>query len=107
MVFALTGPCHFFFFVFVNMGPYESQSFKTLHLHQITFEFFQFFSELYSQWSSHKYCFALLKFLSLRFFTFFFVFVNMGPDWSQNVKMPLLPQFTFESFQTFPEILSF
>ncbi len=32
-----------FFFVFVNMGPYESQNFKTLLLLQISFESFQIF----------------------------------------------------------------
>ncbi len=31
----------------------------------------------------------------------FFVFVNMGPYRSQNFKMLLLPQITFESFQNF------
>ncbi len=51
-----------FFFVFINMGPYGSQNFKTLLLPQITFEFFQAFSEFSSQWSSQKYCFGFLKF---------------------------------------------
>ena len=31
------------FFVLVNMGPYGSQNFKTLFLHQIPFESFQTF----------------------------------------------------------------
>ncbi len=35
---------HVFFFLFVNMGLYVSQNFKTLLLHQITFESFQPFS---------------------------------------------------------------
>ena len=37
-----------FFFVFLNMGPYGSQDFKTLLLHQISFESFQTFSEFSS-----------------------------------------------------------
>ncbi len=50
------------FFVFVNMGTYGSQNFKTLLLPQITFESFQTLSEISSQWSSQKYCFGFLKF---------------------------------------------
>ncbi len=51
-----------FLFVFVNMGSYGSQNFKTLLLPQITFESFQTFSEFSSQWSWQKYCFGFLKF---------------------------------------------
>ncbi len=61
-----------FFFDFVNMGPYGSQNFKTLLLFKIfqndskgfkiSFESFQTFSEISSQWSSQKYCFGFLKF---------------------------------------------
>ncbi len=40
------------------------------------------------------------------FHDFFFVFVNMGPYWSQNFKTPLLPQNNFESFEAFPEFPS-
>ncbi len=40
-----------FFFIFVNMGPYGSQNFKTLLLPQIIFESFQTFSEFSSHWS--------------------------------------------------------
>ncbi len=50
------------FFIFVNMGPYGSQNFKTLLLPQITFESFQPFPEFSSQWSSQRYCFGFLKF---------------------------------------------
>ena len=42
----------------------------------------------------------------LGFFTNIFVFVNMGPYWSKNVKTLLLPHITFESFQTFSEFSS-
>ncbi len=57
-----------FFFVFVNMGPYWSQNFKTLLLPQINFESFQpvfiflffFFLLFSSQWSSQKFCFGFL-----------------------------------------------
>ncbi len=41
----------FYEFVFVNMWLYGSQNFKTLLLPQITFESFQTFSEICSQWS--------------------------------------------------------
>ncbi len=64
--------CHFWkkfffeflgiFFVFVNMGPYGSQNFKTLLLPQITLESFQTVSESSSLWSSQKCCFGFLKF---------------------------------------------
>ncbi len=37
------------FFVFVNMGPYGSQNFKTLLLPQIIFESFQTFSQFSSR----------------------------------------------------------
>ncbi len=51
-----------FFFLFINMGPYGNQNFKTLFLPQITFEYFQPFPEFSSQFSTQKYCFGLLKF---------------------------------------------
>ena len=50
------------FFVFFNMGPYGSQNFKMLLLPQVTCQCFQFFSEVYSEWSWQKYCFRFLKF---------------------------------------------
>ena len=40
------------FFVFVNMGPYGRQNFKTLLIPQITFESFQTISEFSFQLSS-------------------------------------------------------
>ncbi len=49
-------------FVFVNMGPYGSQNFKTLLLPHITFELFQTFLNFLSQGSSQKYFFGFLKF---------------------------------------------
>ncbi len=59
----------FFFFVFVNMGPYGSTNFKTLLLPQITFECFQLLLNfLFS--GDHKG--TVLEILSLRFFTMFF-----------------------------------
>ncbi len=39
-------------------------------------------------------------FFFLFFRIFFFVFVNMGPYGSQNFKTLILPQISFESFQT-------
>ncbi len=96
------------YFVFGNMGPYGSENFKTQLLPQITFESFQTFSEISSQLSSQKYCFGFLTFWVLDF-SFFFVFVklNMGPYGRQNFKTLLLPQITFESFQTFSEFSSY
>ncbi len=61
----------FFFFVFVNMGPYGSQNFKRLLLPQITFESFQTLSEISSQWSSQKFCFGFWNFEFLIFYDFF------------------------------------
>ncbi len=55
----------FFFlrtFVFVNMGPYSSENFKTLLLLKIAAECSQSFFEFSTQWSSQKYCFGFLKF---------------------------------------------
>ncbi len=60
-------------FVFVNMGPYLSENFKTLLLPQITFKYFHTFSEIFSQWSSQKYCFEFLKFE--------FPIFNQFPNW--------------------------
>ena len=40
-----------YFFVFVNMGPYGSETFKTLFVLQIAAESFQTFPEFSSQWS--------------------------------------------------------
>ncbi len=44
-----------FFFVFVNMGPYGRENFKTLLLLQIAAESFQTLPEFSSQWSSQNY----------------------------------------------------
>ena len=65
---------------------------------QITFESFQTFSKFSSQLSSIKYCFGVLKlwvFDCSRVFS-----INMGPYGSQHFKTLLLPQNTFEVFQT-------
>ncbi len=83
------------FFVFVNMGPYGSKTFKTLLLPQKAFESFQTFLEFSSQWCSQKYCFGFLKFWVYDLSWIFFVFVNMGLYGSQNFKTLLLPQITF------------
>ncbi len=57
-------------------------------------------------WSSQKYCFGFFNFWVFDFSGLFFGFVNMGPYRSQNFKTLLLPQITFESFQTFSEFSS-
>ena len=47
------------------------------------------------------------SFLHLHYKTVaFFVFVNMGPYGSENLKMRLLLQIAAERFQTFPEFSS-
>ncbi len=95
------------FFVFVNIGLYGSKNFKTLLLPQITFESFQTFSEISSQLSTLKECFGFLKFLVYDFSRFFFSFSSTwDPNGSKNFKTLLLPQITFEFFQTFSEIYS-
>ncbi len=96
----------FWFFIFVNMGPYGSKTFKTLLLPQIAFESCLTFSEISSQWSSQKYCFGFVKFWVYDFSGIFFIFVKHETLWETNFKMLLLPQITFESFQTFPEFSS-
>ncbi len=93
-------------FVFVNMGPYGRQNFKTLLLPQISFESFQTFSEISSQWSSQEYCFGFLKFWVFDFSGILFVFVNMVPYGIQNFKTLLFPQITFDFFLTSPEFSS-
>ena len=55
----------------------------------------------------HKSTVLDFEILSFWFFTiFFFVFINVGPYGSQNFRTLLLPQITFESFQTFSEFSS-
>ena len=64
--------------------------------------FWNFFSVVHT-----KGMFWIFEIFSIRFFTiFFFIFVNMGPYGSHNFKTLLLPQITFESFQTFSEFSS-
>ncbi len=65
------------FVVFVKMGPHGSKKFKTLLPLQIAAESFQTSPEISSQWSSQKCCLSNFKILSLRFFTNFFLFVNI------------------------------
>ncbi len=63
---------------------------------------FKFFSKFAPEWSLKKYSFGCLKFRVYFFFLrFVFIFVNMGPYESQNLKRLLLPQITFESFPIF------
>ncbi len=73
-IFRISG---FFFFVFVNMGPYGSQNFKMLLL-QITFESFHFFLLSGPQKST------VLDFwtLSLWFFTILTFFVSFSLTWN-------------------------
>ncbi len=147
-----------FFFIFVNMGPYRSQDFKTPLLLQIAVGSFQTFFWIFFPNGPHKTTFGILVILKIeiltnfcsfsltwnpkgvkiseRYFSYksqpkafklllnfypngphkitfgifeiliFFVSLNMGTSGSQNFKTLLLPQISFESFQTFSEFSS-
>ncbi len=62
------------FFVFVNMGPYGSQNFKTLLLPQISFESFQTFFWNFFSVVLTKVLFWIFEIWSFRFFNEFFIF---------------------------------
>ncbi len=49
---------------------------------------------------------GFLKFWQLKFYPFFFVFVNIGPNGSENFKTLHLQQIAAKSFQTCPEFCS-
>ena len=95
-----------YFSLSLTWDPIGAKILKRYSLPQITFESFQSFSEISSQLSTQKYCLGFLTFWVYDFSLFFFLFVNMGPCQSKNFKMLLLPQITFESFQTFSEFSS-
>ena len=94
----------FFFFVFVNMGPYGSPDFKTLLLLQITAFFLNFLPN-----GPHKTTFGIFKILINEIFTIFFPFSlrwdPMGVKMSHPLELLLL-QITAKSFQTSPEFSS-
>ncbi len=78
--------CLGIFFVFGKMEPYASKNFKTLLL-QIAAETFQTSPEYSSQWSSQNTTFGIFKILKIEILMiFFFAFVNMGPNRSENFK---------------------
>ena len=68
------------------MGPYGSQNFMTLLLPQITFEYFQFFSEFSSQLSLQKYSFEFFEFLSFVIFNHFSKFTIVSYGETKNLK---------------------
>ncbi len=88
------------------MGPYGRQTFKMLLLPQISFESFQTFSEISSQWSSQKYCFGFLKFWVFDFSGILFVFVNIGPKWERKLQNATLPSNHFWILSNFSEFYS-
>ncbi len=80
-----------FFFLFLNMGPYGSENFKTLLLLQIVAKSFQTFPEFSYQWSSQNYFWDFWNFENWNFNNIFF-FINMGPYGSKYFKTLLLLQ---------------
>ncbi len=71
------------FFIFVNMGPYESENFKTL-LFELQFFFNQTFTT-YSLWqSSQNLLIKTWKFQVWIFFKMIEIFLNMRPYGSEN-----------------------
>ena len=60
------------------MGPYGSETFKTLLL-QIAAKSFQTFPEFASQWSSQNYAWDFLNFEFLIFLTIFFSKISNSP----------------------------
>ncbi len=62
--------------------------------------------EFSSQWVSQKYVWDFWNFENWNFNIFVFVFVNMGPNGSENFKTLLLLQIAPQSFQTCPEFSS-
>ncbi len=71
-----------FFFVFLNMGPYRNENFKTLLILQIATESFQTFPEFSSQQSSQNYFWDFLNFQFLILNDFFFKFQILKPKTS-------------------------
>ncbi len=87
------------FFIFVDMGPYGSENFKTLLL-QIAAETFQFFLNSLPI-GPHKTMFGIYEMLKIKILTIlFFHFVNMAPSGNENFKALLLIQIAGKSFQT-------
>ncbi len=86
------------------MGPYGSKIFKTLLLPQIAFESCQLFLKFLLS-GPHKS--TVLDFFKFWVYDFsqFFVSINMRLYGSQTFKT-LLPEMTFESFESFSEYSS-
>ncbi len=88
-----------FLFVFVNMGPYGTKNFTTLLLLQIAAESFQAFPYFLPN-GPHKNTFGIFDILKIENLTNLFVFVNMGPNGSENFKTLLLLQIAAKSFNS-------
>ncbi len=91
-----------FFFVLFNMWPYGSQKFQNATPPSNHFWMFSNFFWIFCSVVLTKVPFCIFEILRFWFFTTFFR-VNMGPYGSQNFKTLLLPQITFEFFQSFPD----
>ena len=89
-----------FFFVFVNIGPYGRQNFKTLLLLQKAARSFQTFPEVSSQRFSQNYIWDFWNFGNWNFNDFFFVFLNMGSNESDSFKTLLLLHIATKCFHT-------
>ncbi len=81
----------YFFFFFVNIGPYESKRFKTLLLLQITTKIFKPFLNFLPN-GPHKTTFGIFDILKIEILTiYFFVFVNMGSNRGKTIQNALPP----------------
>ncbi len=88
-----------FLFFFVNMGPFGSESFKTLLL-QIPAEVFKPFLKFLPH-GPHKNTFGIFEILKIEILIiFFFFFINVGPNARVNFKTLLLLQIAAKSFKT-------
>ena len=86
-------------FVFFTMGPNGSENFRTPLLQQIAAEsVFKLFLNFLSN-GPHKTMFGIFEILKIEILTIcFFVFFNMGPNGSENLKTILLLQMAAKCF---------
>ena len=94
-----------FFFVFVNMGPFSSQNFKTLLLRQLSFESFQTFSEFFFSVLLTKVLFLIFKITSF-FFQHFLPFRQRGTLLEPKLQNDTPPSDDFWIFSTYSWIFS-
>ena len=87
----------FFFFVFVNMGPYGSKPSKLYSSLELLFNIFQTFG-FSSHWPSQMYCFRIVEFWDYDISQFFFPFRYHVTLSNKQFKTLLLPQIVFNLF---------